>query len=96
MYTVTETIKFAEQADKIWSEDERLAFVSYLANNPLCGDVIPKTGGFRKVRWQACGKGKRGGARIIYYNMLDDGMIICFAIYTKNEQENISPSQLKR
>lgn len=40
--------------------------------------------------------GKRGGARVIYYNMLDDGLIVAVAIYPKNERENLSQKQLKK
>lgn len=64
-------------------------------NNPLFGDVIPKGQGLRKIRWSAKQKGRRGGARGLYYNLLDDGLIICVAIYAKNDTENLSPNQLK-
>ena len=59
------------------------------------GDVIPKSGGFRKVRWSRVGIGKRGGVRLIYFNVLDDGLIVMSYFYAKNEQENISPSELQ-
>ncbi len=52
---------------KLWTEDEREAFIWYIALNMLEGDVMPDTGGVRKIRWASSGKGKRGGARIIYY-----------------------------
>ena len=51
------------------------------------GDVIPKSGGFRKVRWSRVGIGKRGGVRLIYFNVLDDGLIVMSYFYAKNEQE---------
>lgn len=50
MYTVAETDKFIEQAKTIWTDDEKSDFITFLASNPLAGDVIPKTGGFRKLR----------------------------------------------
>lgn len=68
MYTIAETDQFIRQVADIWSDDERLEFFDYLANNP--------TKGLRKIRYAAKGHGKRGGARVIYYNMLDDGLII--------------------
>lgn len=96
MYTVAETEEFTESASKIWSEDEKSEFINFLSQHPFAGDVIPKSSGFRKIRWTAKNKGKRSGVRVIYYNVLENGMIICFTIYAKNELENISTSRLKR
>jgi len=66
MRTVIETPTFQKQADKLWAEDERLAFIDWIAQNPGVGDVIPDAEGARKVRWAASGHGKRGGARVIF------------------------------
>ena len=70
--TVIETEVFQWYATDIWRDGEREAFIVWLATNPLSGDVIPGSGGLRKVRWSRAGMGKRGGARVIYYNVLDD------------------------
>ena len=96
MCTIAETAQFIHQVDDIWTDDERLEFFEYLVNNPLKGDVIPNAKGLRKICYAAKGHGKRGGVRIIYYNMLDDGLIVAVAIYPKNEQENLSQAQLKQ
>jgi len=69
MLTVIETPIFQKQAAKIWSESERMAFIDWIADNPLAGDVIPGADDVRKVRWAVAGKGKRGGARVIYFNL---------------------------
>lgn len=55
-------------------DDEYRALQAFLAADPEAGDVIPGTGGFRKLRWAdpARGKGKRGGLRVIYYYLLSD------------------------
>ncbi|WP_386692848.1 MULTISPECIES: DNA-binding protein [unclassified Lonepinella] len=95
MYTIVETEIFKSKVDRIWTRDERLEFLSFLSNNPLIGDVIPKSAGLRKVRWQANVHGKRGGARVIYFNLLDDGLIVALDIYTKNEKENLSQQEMK-
>lgn len=95
MYSIHESSKFQKAVEEIWTTEERLAFFAWLANNPLAGDVIPNSGGIRKVRWQASGKGKRGGARVIYYNVLDEGYILALSIYTKNEQENLPAHEMK-
>ncbi len=75
MYTIVETQVFQRYAKEIWSDDELTEFKVWLANNALAGDVIPGTGGMRKVRWSRSGMGKRGGARVIYFNLLADGVI---------------------
>jgi hypothetical protein len=95
MYTVTETQEFQTQARKVWSDDELFAFIAWIAENPLAGDVIPGADGARKVRWSAQGKGKRGGARVIYFNMLDDGVIVLLAVYVKSERENMTAKAAK-
>lgn len=96
MYTIIEHEKFQRKAEEIWTTDERLEFLSYLSQHPLDGDVIPHAEGLRKVRWQAKGKGKRGGVRIIYFNLLDDGFIVALDIYAKNVKENISSQEMKQ
>lgn len=95
MYTIIETPTFQEDAQKIWSEQERGAFCAWLAVNPGAGKVIPGTGGCRKVRWSITGTGKRGGARIIYYNHLENGEIWLLVIYTKSVIGNIPAHTLK-
>lgn len=55
MLTVTETPTFQKLAGAIWSEDERLEFVTWLSQNPLAGDVIPGAEGARKVCWNCSG-----------------------------------------
>ena len=62
--TVAETQAFVRSAEKLWSEQERAELVDHLAHNPEAGDLIPGTGGVRKVRWGRSGSGKRG-ARVI-------------------------------
>jgi mRNA-degrading endonuclease RelE of RelBE toxin-antitoxin system len=65
--TVVETPGFLREAAAALAETERIELVSFLAANPEAGDVMPETGGARKLRWKAQGRGKRGGVRVIYY-----------------------------
>ena len=65
--TVVETRPFIEDVARCLQDDECEEFIEYIARNPTVGVLIPGTGGVRKVRWRASGRGKRGGARIIYY-----------------------------
>jgi len=60
------------------------------------GAVIPGLGGLRKVRMPAKGKGKRGGARVIYLLMIDPGIVYLFYVYTKGEMKDLGPEQKKR
>lgn len=95
MYTIVETPIFSADSKDIWCEDERGEFCAWLAKKPLAGDVIPGSGGCRKVRWARAGMGKRGGARIIYYNRLEIGVIFLLVIYAKAVRGNIPPHLLK-
>ena len=90
MYTVYETAIFIKSALDIWSEDERLEFIQWIATNPEMGDVIPGTSGLRKVRWARSGTGKRGGTRIIYFNRLTEGEISLLIAYSKSKFDNLS------
>ncbi len=65
MQTIAETPLFSRQADRLFSEDERREVIDYPAGNPLAGDEIPETGGVRKLRFRALGRGKRGSVRVI-------------------------------
>ncbi len=66
-----------------------------LAAEPEAGDVMPGTGGFRKIRWAdpRRGKGKRGGLRIIYYYLTEDHQIWLFTIYDKDEVTDLTARQ---
>ena len=57
--------------------------------NPLVGDVIPNSGACRKMRWSRQGMGKRGGARVIYFNQLELGKIGLLIVYAKSEFDNL-------
>ena len=95
MYTIIETPTFQEDARTLLSEEERGAFCAWLAANPEAGDVIPKSGGCRKVRWARAGSGKRGGVRIIYFTKLTNGEIWLLVIYSKAVKGNIPAHILK-
>lgn len=96
MKTVIETPTFQKQDESIWTEDERLAFISWISQNPLAGDVIPGADGARKVRWSAAGKGKRGGVRVIYFNLVEQDVIVLITLYQKSNQANIQASDIKK
>ena len=95
MLTVVETPLFAKLSTDYWNESERLEFISMLAADPTSGDVVSGTGGVRKIRWTRPGGGKRGGVRVIYYNMIERGEIWLLLIYAKSAKENIPNHVLK-
>ncbi len=93
MQTVAETPIFTRQTEKLFSEDEKRELIDFLAENPLAGDEIPGTGGVRKLRFAASGRGKRGGARVIYY-FLDETMpLYALLAYAKNAQDDMTPDE---
>jgi hypothetical protein len=73
---------------------ERTELVDYLAYHPTAGAVIPGTGGVRKLRWGLEGRGKRGGARVIYYYHDMEMPLYLMTAYAKNERENLSQSEI--
>ncbi|QJD30938.1 transcriptional regulator [Methylococcus geothermalis] len=95
MLTLAETPTFKAEADKLWSEAERLEFFTWLASNPDAGDVIPGSGGCRKVRWSRSGSGKQGGVRVIYFTRLSAGEIWLLLVYAKSVRDSIPGHILK-
>jgi hypothetical protein len=93
--TFEEDPDFTEKALRLIGDDEIFAIQMYLMEQPDAGDVIPGSGGCRKLRWAAKGHGKRGGARVIYYWITADDCILLLDLYAKNEAENLSQAQLK-
>jgi hypothetical protein len=87
--SVVETPEFLSAARKFMSDEERALLVDYLAYNPMAGDLISGTGGVRKLRWGLEGRGKRGGARVIYFHH-DAGMpLFALTAFAKNEQADL-------
>ena len=91
LITVVETPLFTRQADSIWDEEEREAFIDFIARHPESGDVIPDTGGVRKVRWSRAGMGKRGGVRVIYFFHHPARPLYLLMAYAKARRENLTP-----
>ena len=91
--TVVETERFLKDVRPLLSDAERAELVAFIAANPEAGDVIPETGGVRKVRWALAGKGKRGGARVIYYHHSERLPVFLLAAYAKNEKANLSRAE---
>ncbi len=91
--TVVEVDPFPARAARLWDEDEKGVFIDFIARNPRAGDVVPGTGGIRKVRWAASGRGKRGGARVIYYFHDETAPLFLLTVYAKAERADLSPEE---
>ena len=93
MQTVAETPTFTRQADKLFSEDDKRELIDLLAEDPMTGDLIPGTGGVRKLRFASAGRGKRGGARVIYYYLDEMMPIYLLLAYAKTAKIDLTPHE---
>lgn len=96
MLTIIESPLFTRLWPDYWSADEHGEFAAHLANDPDAGDLIPGSGGCRKIRWARPGMGKRGGVRVIYTVRLARGAIVLLTIYSKNAQDSIPGHVLRK
>jgi len=95
-YEFIELAPFAAVRDELFPAERFLELQWYLCGCPEAGDLIPGTGGCRKIRWKVQGRGKRGGARVIYFLRTEAGRIVLVAAYGKNEQEDVSRQWLRK
>ena len=95
MFTVVETPLFQKQWPLYWSEEDRGEFAAYIAEFPNAGDVVPNSGGIRKVRWRRAGTGKSGGVRVIYFTRTVEEEVVLLIMYAKTKTDNITGAKLK-
>jgi hypothetical protein len=95
MFTIIETPLFQRQWPLYWHEEERGEFAAFLAAHPEAGDVVPGSGGIRKVRWSRAGSGKSGGVRVIYFTRTSAGELVLLTLYAKSRLDNLTGPQLK-
>jgi hypothetical protein len=95
LVTVVETAGFIASAAGLLSEEERAGVIEMLARDPECGDVIPGTGGLRKVRIRLAGRGKSGGARVIYFFLNEGTPVVALMVYAKNRTAQLTKAQEK-
>ena len=94
MHSVCETHAFRRAAKAAGMSEEEIAeLVRHIASNPHEGDVMPGTGGCRKLRWAAPGRGKRGGYRTITFFSGDDLPVFLITVFGKGERADLSKKE---
>lgn len=88
-----ETSFFTQDVKRLLDDEDYARLQRHLAGHPDAGDLLQDTGGLRKIRWMAGGKGKRGGVRVIYYHVSRHAQIRLLLIYRKGIQDNLTPGQ---
>ena len=95
LVTVVEVESFIRDTSGLLSEDEKDELKFYLATNPDAGVIIQGSGGVRKLRWAASGRGKRGGGRVIYLFDDFDAPLYLFKFFTKAAKSDLTAQEKK-
>ncbi len=93
LQTVVETPEFISQAKRLLSEAQSDELLYHLAANPTAGDVIPGTGGARKLRWALSGRGKSGGVRVITFYSGATIPVFLLGVFAKNRKIDLSQAE---
>jgi len=93
MHTVVETSAYLAHAERLFTPEERTAVVDRVATDSECGVLIPGGGGIRKVRFAFGGRGKSGGARVIYFLAGEELPVFLLAVFAKNEKSDLTPKE---
>jgi hypothetical protein len=93
MQTIIELPEFIKKSDKLLSDSESESVINYLAAHPASGEIMQGTGGIRKLRWSAQGKGKSGGVRVIYYFHNEFIPLFLLSLFGKGEKANLTKAE---
>ena len=92
LITIVETPEFIADASRVMTDENREELIAHMAANPSAGDLIPGTGGVRKLRWKLVGRGKRG-ARVIHFFHSAEIPLFLLAAFAKNEKTDLSQQE---
>lgn len=93
MQTIVELPEFLRKASNLLKAEEKASVINYLAFHPQAGDLMQGTGGIRKLRWSAQGRGKSGGVRVIYYYHNGSMPLFLLTVFGKGEKANLSKTE---
>ena len=93
MQTIVELPEFLRKSQDLLASEEKPSLINYLAAHPQAGDIMQGTGGVRKLRWAAQGRGKSGGVRVIYYYHNETIPLFLLTVFGKGEKANLSKSE---
>ena len=88
-----ETTEFTKHLSSHLDDDSYAMLQALLSVRPDAGDIIPGTGGIRKIRWRANGRGKRGGSRVIYYWVVSEDHIYLLTLYGKGVKDDLTHAE---
>ena len=91
--TIIETNAYLRRAERLLTEEERAACLELIAYDPNCGEVMQGTGGVRKLRIALAGRGKRGGARVVYFFHNESIPVFLLDVFAKNEKANLTKAE---
>jgi len=91
---IIETSIFTKRIKELMTDDIYRELQNTLVAYPESGKLIQGSAGLRKVRWGIASKGKRGGARVIYYFSNGENQIFMLMVYAKNERSDLTKEQL--
>ena len=95
MFTFIESAVFERVCALYLDDDEYAELQQFMMERPEAGNLVPGTGGVRKLRWKLKGMGKRGGLHVIYYVRYQPNEIWMLTLYAKAKQEN-APAHILR
>jgi len=93
MQTIVELPEFIRRSDKLLSQAEKSSVINYLALHPASGNIMQDTGGIRKLRWSAQGRGKSSGVRVIYYYHNKTLPLFLLTVFGKGEKASLSKQE---
>jgi len=96
VFAFIESAAFERVLPVYLDDDEYAELQQFLMENPEAGDVVPGSGGVRKLRWKRKGMGKRGGLRVIYFVRYQPNEFWMLALYAKAKQDKVPAHILKQ